>query len=213
LLIDRAAESVNQILILQVSIILTKPARIFNRQEKKMESYVAFVIAHPLVSAMIQFALLGTLGDVIAKWIIEKKVSAPFGFGTLLLKMLEWAFLAILIKYAFSGFNGFVDKLVADGMLPELSGPMRAFAVSTTMNLQFGPFLVLMHRLLDNMVAGVKNWANLDKGFMSLLWFWIPAHTVTFSLPKPYQIGLAALWSVALGVILGFYNRQKTSPQ
>jgi len=72
---------------------------------------------------------------------------------------------------------------------------------------------VLMHRLLDNMVAGVKNWANLDKGFMSLLWFWIPAHTVTFSLPKPYQIGLAALWSVALGVILGFYNRQKTSPQ
>ena len=178
-----------------------------------MESYVAFVITHPLVSAMIQFALLGTLGDVIAKWIIEKKVSAPFGFGTLLLKMLEWAFLAILIKYAFSGFNGFVDKLVADGMLPELSGPMRAFAVSTTMNLQFGPFLVLMHRLLDNMVAGVKNWANLDKGFMSLLWFWIPAHTVTFSLPKPYQIGLAALWSVALGVILGFYNRQKTSPQ
>ena len=27
------------------------------------------------------------------------------------------------------------------------------------------------------------------------------------------QIGLAALWSVALGVILGFYNRQKTSQQ
>lgn len=174
-----------------------------------MDAYIAFVTAHPLVSAMIQFALLGTLGDVIAKWIIEKKVSAPFGPGTLAKKMLEWAFLAILIKYAFSGFNGFIDKLVADHMLPELSGIGRAFAVSAAMNLQFGPFLVLMHRLLDNLVARQSNWANIDKGFMSLLWFWIPAHTVTFSLAKPYQIGLAALWSVALGVILGFYNRQK----
>jgi hypothetical protein len=43
---------------------------------------------------------------------------------------------------------------------------------------------------------------------MSLLWFWIPAHSVTFALPKPYQIGLAAIWSVALGIILGFYNRK-----
>ncbi|MDD3146776.1 MAG: hypothetical protein PHD82_05695 [Candidatus Riflebacteria bacterium] len=177
-----------------------------------MDTYIAFVTAHPLVSAMLQFAILGTLGDFIARWIIEKKISMPSGLKTLLLKMLEWAFLAILIKYAFSGFNGFIDKLVADGMLPELSGPWRAFAVSTSMNLQFGPFLVLMHRLLDNLVAGQKNWANIDKGFMSLLWFWIPAHTVTFSLAKPYQIGLAALWSVALGVILGFYNRQKTNP-
>ncbi len=178
-----------------------------------MDTYVAFVTAHPLISAMIQFALLGTLGDVIAKWIIEKRVSAPFGARVLGLKMLEWAFLAIMIKYAFTGFNGFVDKLVTDGMLPELAWPFRAFAVSTSMNLQFGPFLVLMHRLLDNLVAGQKNWANIDKGFMSLLWFWIPAHTVTFCLPKPYQIGLAALWSVALGVILGFYNRQKTAAE
>lgn len=176
-----------------------------------MEAYIAFVTAHPLISAMIQFAILGTLGDLLAKWIIDKKVSMPFGLGTLFLKMLEWALLAILIKYAFTGFNGFIDKLVADGMLPQLAGPVRAFAVSAAMNLQFGPFLVLMHRLLDNLVAGQKNWANIDKGFMSLLWFWIPAHSVTFSLAKPYQIGLAALWSVALGVILGFYNRQKTN--
>lgn len=174
-----------------------------------MESYIAFVTAHPLVSAMIQFALLGTFGDVIAKWIIEKRIKAPFGLNTLLQKMLEWAFLAILIKYAFAGFNGFIDKLVADHMLPEMSGWVRAFAISTSMNLQFGPFLVLMHRLLDNLIARQSNWANIDKGFMSLLWFWIPAHTVTFSLPRPYQIGLAALWSVALGVILGFYNRKK----
>ncbi|NCB39459.1 MAG: hypothetical protein EOM80_11885 [Erysipelotrichia bacterium] len=174
-----------------------------------MQFYIDFVTANPLTSAMLQFAILGTLGDVIAKWIIEKKVSAPFGLAVLAQKMAEWALLAVMIKYAFVGFNGFVDSLVQHGMLPELGLWGRALAVSTSMNLQFGPFLVLMHRLLDNLVARQKNWANIDKGFMSLLWFWIPAHTVTFSLAKPYQIGLAAIWSVALGVILGFYNRKK----
>ena len=38
----------------------------------------------------------------------------------------------------------------------------------------------------------------------SIVWFWIPAHTVTFMLPDVYRIGLAAVWSVVLGVILGY---------
>jgi hypothetical protein len=172
-----------------------------------MSFYVDLVTAHPILTAMVQFALLGTLGDVIAKWIIDRQLSRPFGIAVLLQKFMEWAFLAVLIKYAFIGFNGFIDSLVQHAMLPELSGWSRAFAVSASMNLQFGPFLVLMHRLLDNIIARKSNWVNIDKGFMSLLWFWIPAHTITFILPNPYQIGLAALWSVALGVILGFYNR------
>lgn len=172
--------------------------------------YVELVTAHPILMAMVQFALLGTLGDVIAKWIIERKLSKPFGLVILLQKFAEWAFLAVLIKYAFIGFNGFIDSLIKAEMLPELSKISRAFAISTSMNLQFGPFLVLMHRLLDNLIARQQNWANIDKGFKSLLWFWIPAHTITFVLPKPFQIGLAALWSVALGIILGFYNRRAT---
>lgn len=173
-----------------------------------MQNYIEFVTNWPLLSAMLQFSVLGTLGDVIAKWIIEGRISKPFGLATLLAKMLEWAILAVLIKYAFTGFAGFVDSLVQHKMLPELGGWGRAIAISVSTNLQFGPFLVLMHRLLDNLIARKSNWANIDKGFMSLLWFWIPAHSVTFALPKPYQIGLAALWSVALGVILGFYNRK-----
>jgi len=176
-----------------------------------IDAYVGYVKAYPIITAMIQFSILGTFGDVIAKWIVERRLSMPFGLKILLLKMLEWAFLAVLIKYAFAGFNGFVDALVAHEMLPELGHHSRAFAISTSMNLQFGPFLVLMHRLLDNLIAGQKNWANLDKGFMSLLWFWIPAHTITFVLDKPFQIGLAALWSVVLGIILGFYNRKAIS--
>jgi hypothetical protein len=174
-----------------------------------MNWYVETVIAFPIITAMIQFALLGTLGDMISKWIIRKKVFLPFTYKTLILKMLEWAFLAVCIKYAFVGFNYFVQGLVEKNLLPELNYFWEAFAISLSMNLQFGPFLVIMHRLLDNLIAKENNWTNIEKGMYSLLWFWLPAHTITFMLPKPFQIGLAALWSVILGLILGYYNSKK----
>jgi hypothetical protein len=132
----------------------------------------------------------------------------PFGFKLLLWKAVVWGILAVCIKYAFIGFNGFIDFLVVEGYLPELNIYTRAFAVSTAMNLQFGPFLVIFHRILDNIYPPQKNWNNIDKGLMSLIWFWIPAHTITFMLPKDFQIGLAALWSVALGIILGYFARK-----
>lgn len=174
-----------------------------------MQWYIEIVTLHPIISAMIQFAILGTLGDMIASWIINKKPFMPYKAHELLLKFVEWAFLAVLIKYAFTGYKSFVEGLVSAGLLPELNNFTHAFAVSFAMNVQFGVLLVLLHRFLDNLIAGKSNWANIDKGFYSLIWFWLPAHTVTFMLPKPYQIGLAALWSVCLGAILGFFNKRK----
>lgn len=173
-----------------------------------MEKYIELVKNYPIWMAMLQFAILGTFGDIISKWIVEKKICKPFSFKVLMLKAIEWALLAILIKYAFVGFKGFVKLLVTENYLPELGNFTHAFAISTTMNLQFGLLLVLVHRLLDNLIARQSNWNNIDKGFYSLIWFWIPAHTVTFMLPKHFQIGLAALWSVMLGIILGFYQRK-----
>jgi hypothetical protein len=175
-----------------------------------LESYIHLVTTHPILMAMLQFAILGTFGDMVSRWIIEKRFFMPFKLPVLLFKMIEWALLAIFIKYAFTGFNGFVDELVRQDYLPGLNNFSRAFAISSFMNLQFGLFLVLMHRLLDNLIDRRSNWQNIDKGFMSLLWFWIPAHTVTFMLDKPFQIGLAAVWSVVLGIILGFYNSKPT---
>jgi len=173
-----------------------------------MNWYISLVTAHPIASAMAQFAVLGTLGEVFSRWLAERRVFLPFGSRGTLLRMLGWSLLAVCIKYAFTGFVAFVDGLAAHGMLPALSPAGKAFAVSLSMNLQFGPFLVIAHRLIDNTIDGRPNWANLDKGLLSLLWFWVPAHTVTFLLPPVFRIGLAAVWSLALGLILGFYNRR-----
>lgn len=170
--------------------------------------YLDWVKAQPLVSAMIQFAILGTLGEVISKWIIQKSFRYPFSFFMTIWKMLVWAALGLAIKYAFQGFTGFVEYLVGHQMLPVLGKLGRAFAISAFMNLQFGLFLVLIHRILDNVGAGKMNWKGLDKSFLSLLWFWIPAHTVTFLQAEPLRIGLAAVWSLVLGLILGIFNRR-----
>jgi hypothetical protein len=172
-----------------------------------MNWYVDFVKEYPIYSAMVQFAILGTLGDIFSKWMQKGTVFMPYKWHIIILKILEWAFLAITIKYAFVGFQGFVDGLVLHKLVPELGLFSRAFTISVTMNLQFGLLLVILHRFLDNVIAKQKNWKNIDKGMFSLVWFWIPAHTITFMLDKPYQIGLAAVWSVVLGFILGYYNR------
>lgn len=177
-----------------------------------MEWYKQIVGEYPIISAMIQFAILGTVGDWIAKVIQNKKIFWPFSVKETIWKFIEWAFLAVLIKAAFVGFKGFVDAMVDYGLLAEVFKTqghfLRAFAISVVMNLQFGFLLVILHRILDYLPFGKTSWTGIHKGFYSLLWFWIPAHTVTFMLPNDFQIGLAAFWSVMLGLILGLFNRK-----
>ncbi|MCB5260083.1 MAG: hypothetical protein LHW48_06370 [Candidatus Cloacimonetes bacterium] len=175
-----------------------------------MPAYINWVQNQPIISSMIQFAILGTLGEIVSKWIIQKSFKYPFGLLLTLWKMLIWSILAIGIKYAFKGFSGFLQILIDAGMWPQFESGSLGYALSLSvlMNVQFGLTLVIMHRVLDNIVEKHKNWKNLDKSMLSLLWFWIPAHTVTFLMSDELRIGMAAVWSVALGLILGFYNRK-----
>jgi hypothetical protein len=172
-----------------------------------LDAYLLWVRQWPLVSAMLQFALLGTLGDVIAAWLVAGRTHRPFGFRVGLLKLGKWALLAVPIKLAFIGFPGFVAALGSAGYLPAGKPVLSAFAASLAINLQFGPLLVVVHRWLNNGISGQQGWAGLDRGLWSLAWFWLPAHTLSFALPVDYRIGLAALWSLVLGLILGFSAR------
>ena len=175
-----------------------------------MNFYLNWVQTSPILSTIIQFAILGTIGEIISKWLQQKSFKYPFSFPMTLWKMVVWAMLGVGTKYAFKGFSGFVNAIIENGMWPEFQPGTfgYAFSLSALMNLQFGLFLVIMHRVLDNLPEKQKNWKNLDKSMYSLLWFWIPAHTVTFMVPSDLRIGLAALWSIALGLILGFFNRK-----
>jgi len=170
-----------------------------------MELYISWVTQNPLLSAAIQFALLGTLGEIISFSLQKSRFSLPGTGWQIAGKILAWALLGIIIKYGFAGMNGFTQALLDHDLLPAFfgGGIGRAFAVSLFTNILFGPQMMAFHRLEDNLLLGRKGFAGITRAWWTLIWFWIPAHTITFSLPADYQIGLAAVWSLALGIILG----------
>lgn len=170
-----------------------------------MESYISWVTLNPLWSAAIQFAILGTLGEIISFSLQKSRVSLPGNGWQMAGKILAWALLGIIIKYGFAGMKGFTQALLDHGLLPAFlgSGIGWAFAVSVLTNILFGPQMMAFHRLEDNLILGEKGFAGITRAWWTLIWFWIPAHTITFSLPADYQIGLAAVWSLVLGIILG----------
>lgn len=171
--------------------------------------YVRWVSENLLLSAFIQFAILGTLGELLGILASGRRPSNRA--LEWLAKALVWGVLGILIKYAFTGFKGFLATLVDKGLLPaacEQITILRALSLSVLTNSMFGPLLMVLHRSSDNAISRTRGYAGIEKSLATLVWFWVPAHTVTFALPLAYQIGLAALWSVALGLIMGFTKRR-----
>ncbi len=175
-----------------------------------MAWYTEWVRNNLLLSAFAQFFVLGSLGEILGVLASKRKLSK--NIVEWLVKAVVWGFLGILVKYAFKGFEGFLHALVDKALLPVAawdSQALRAFCLSLLMNAQFGPLLMFLHRSSDNLITGSRGYAGINRSFWTLLWFWLPAHTLTFMLPSDYQIGLAALWSVALGLIMGFTKRPK----
>lgn len=179
-----------------------------------MNAYITFLKEYPILSSAIQVAILGMVGELLAARIRLKRW---YFFGTrgFIQKIIVWAFLGITFKYAFAGFFGFVDALVEKGFWFSLAGTStlaKAFSVSLFTNLLFGPVMMLFHRYTDNHIEKKEmDWKSLQKAWLTLFWFWIPAHTITFSLPSHLQVGLAAVWAVCLGVILGFFARAQSA--
>ncbi len=159
------------------------------------------------VQAMIQFAILGTLGEIAGKLLNKKKIIVAQIFYS----MIVWAALGVLIKFMFKGFNGFTETLIGMGYLP--AGTIsKAFFTSFFVNTMFGPWIIVSHRFLDGLYFKTLKLKTdgLKGSLMSLLWFWIPAHTVTFALADhDLQVALAAAWSFVLGLILGIFNSRK----
>lgn len=174
-----------------------------------MDSYRLWVQAHPLLSAAFQFGLLGTLGEVVAAGLKARRPALPCSLPQLLAKALAWALLGLVIKAGFVGMKGFTQSLLDHHLLPSFlgSGFGWALALSVLTNVFFGPQMMLFHRLEDNLILRRRGFDGMAPALWTLVWFWIPAHTLTFSLPVDYQIGLAALWSLALGIILGLRHR------
>ena len=170
-----------------------------------MNTYVAWVTAHPLFSAAVQFAILGTIGEIISHTLRHGRFTLPGRGWQIAGKIAAWAILGLFVKYGFAGIRGFTQALFDHHLLPAFveNGIGRAVALSVCLNMFTGPQVMFLHRLEDNLIMGRRDFAGMAGALHTLYWFWVPAHTITFLLPVPYQIGLAAAWSLVLGVIMG----------
>lgn len=190
--------------------------------------YLAANSFSPELLSFIKFAILATGGEILA-WRIKHKSYNLKGFG-LLPKTLLWGIFGIIIYWAFTIFGNGAPKVFP--FLANLREPIKtiltAFTIAVFLNLIFSPVFMLTHHITDhfitenqgtfplrkfNMLSALKSvdW-NRMWGFVytkTILFFWIPAHTVTFMLPSEYRMIFAAALSVVLGLILGSVNKNK----
>jgi len=91
-----------------------------------------------------------------------------------------------------------------------------AFSTSFWMNMTFAYPIMLGHEWCNEVIhekrfiGGAAFLEKLDKLILgsfapkTILFFWIPAHAVTFCLPENYRVLMSAVLSLVLGAILTF---------
>jgi hypothetical protein len=195
--------------------------------------YQTFNRDHGMLASFIKFAILATMGEMIALRIRKGVYNEP-GFG-IAPRAVVWGFIGLAIKMAFTVFStgtpifmeylGIKDSVAA--MKGSFSGLklLNAFCISVAMNVIFAPVMMTFHKITDTHIT--KNGGKLScllkkiefaQTLKTMNWdvmwnfvflrtiplFWFPAHTITFLLPPEFQVLFAALLGIALGLILAF---------
>ena len=185
-----------------------------------------FFTSHPFFMGFLKFAFLATTGELISLRMAKKEWSVP---AYIVARWIIWGIIGIWITYMMKIFGAGVGSLMAIGLLPSapsvlwLNKLLCAFFISATMNICFGPTFMAAHKCSDTYLElrGQSKDTKLSDVIAKVDWqrfvsftlfktiplFWIPAHTVTFLLPSEYQVMLAALLSIALGIILNIRKK------
>ncbi|SHO44048.1 hypothetical protein SAMN02745220_00624 [Desulfopila aestuarii DSM 18488] len=189
-------------------------------------------IHHGFILSFFKFAILATFGECLALRMRTGSYNQPgfgilprmFVWGILgvIIKTAFTVFYtgtpSVLV------YLGFADK-TAD----LFSGSMElkvltVFCISAAMNMTFAPVMMTMHKITDmhitsnggKLSAFLSHRIDFAQALRDIDWkvmwnvvfkktipfFWIPAHTITFLLPAEFQMLIAALLGMALGLIL-----------
>jgi len=193
--------------------------------------YKSFNAEHGMIMAAIKFGVLSTLGEVIGLRIRTGGYNLK-GFGLVpraLVWALLGMWINMSFKIFGAGAPVFAEYMGVSGTVSAMAGGFTwlklfgAFLISASMNTSFGPVFMTLHKVTD---THIMNNGGTLRGFFrpipmakilkELNWdvqwnfvfkktipfFWIPAHTLTFLLPADWQILVAALLGVALGILL-----------
>lgn len=178
-----------------------------------------FTSQHANLAGFFKFALLASFGECMKNRI----TSGSWKVEKLFVRAVIWGIFGIWISWAFVLIATGVEGVIQHDLWTE---QMRPFSMSVWMNIISGYPLAMMfvHFWLDQALEGrlqwpwqlfgqpeTARWAKIV--FISLVVFWVPAHTFTFSLPPHLRVLCAAYLSIALGLILSFAARSRKSSQ
>ncbi len=186
------------------------------------QTFEKLTLKLPYLMGFVKFAILATMGELLAIRIAAGAYRAPAG---LIWRIVIWGLIGVLITLMFNVFAGGVGFAMEKGLLP-FAGNKYAFAFFTSaiMNCFFAPTFMALHKFSDtylDLSAAAQN-VTLDDVVNAIDWhnyigfvilktipfFWIPAHTITFILPAQYRVVAAAFLSIALGLILSLSKRK-----
>lgn len=179
----------------------------------------------PYISGFFKVALLATLGELIK--VRGKNGSWKMPFGELIAKFIVWGFYGMLFTIAFKIFGVGVGGISGGPIWPfsfeneTMNHIFKGFSISLWINLIFCYPMMMSHEYFNHVIAhkrlvgGEEFFKTLNAhawgSFLpkTIIFFWIPAHTVTFCLPANYQILMSAFLSLALGFILTISAKKK----
>jgi len=184
------------------------------------ELFLKQTSSYPYLGGFIKFGILATMGEMASIRISKGDWEKPKGLKW---KIIIWGLIGVLITLMFSLYSKGVMGSIEAGYLPGKGSNLAfAFFTASLMNLSFGPVFMGFHKITDtyidlifvdkvkkptlDMVLAKADWNSFVKFTLikTIPLFWIPAHTITFMLPVEYRIVVAAMLSIALGVILSF---------
>lgn len=188
--------------------------------------------AHPFILAFIKFAILATAGECIGLRIKEGVYNKKgFGILPRAI-VWGFLGISIYIAFTIFRSGGIVlaEKIgIADPQSIYSSPNITiykiaiAFIISSTMNLFYAPVLMTFHKITDiHIESNGGTFIGLFKPikfidiFPAINWksqwdfvfkktiplFWIPAQTINFLLPQEFNVLIAALLGIVLGVIM-----------
>ena len=189
------------------------------------KNFGKFTEHYPYLMGFFKVGLLATFGEML-------KVRVKTGFWkvpSLFARFLVWGVVGLLFTFVFAMFAKGVSALIGT---PLWFGRMTlkpnfwdnllfAFSTSFWQNVIFAFPMMLGHEWCNEVInqkrfiGGAEFLEKLNKpvwgSFIpkTIIFFWIPAHTVTFLLPDNYRVLMSAVLSLVLGAILTFRGGKK----
>lgn len=194
---------------------LTGTKIIFGNLSDGINNFGRFTKEFPFLMGFLKVGLLATFGEMLK----HRRKSGSWAVPSLIPRFIVWGITGMVFTLVFALFGMGTEALMRNGLWFSFSNStandiLRAFSTSLLQNLIFAYPMMLGHEWCNEVinrkkfVGGGEFLANIDShvwgSFIpkTILYFWVPAHTVTFLLPADYRVLMSAVLSLALGFIL-----------